>query len=116
MRKEQLAEERSPSQTPSLVQVMAPQALTPRDRRLFEKIFPFSRQVSRRRGLSFLVTIIRPQLGLEVGDRPDGRPQSPHPTDQTLHAYGLGKLDDASAESVNKHLESCPTAAAGSPS
>ncbi len=30
-----------------------------------------------------------------------------HPTDQTLHAYGLGKLDDASAESVNKHLESC---------
>ncbi len=31
-----------------------------------------------------------------------------HPTDQTLHAYGLGKLDDASAESVNAHLESCP--------
>jgi hypothetical protein len=24
-----------------------------------------------------------------------------HPTDQTLHAYGLGKLDEASAESVN---------------
>ena len=31
-----------------------------------------------------------------------------HPTDQTLQAYGLGKLDDASAESVSKHLESCP--------
>jgi serine/threonine protein kinase len=31
-----------------------------------------------------------------------------HPTDQTLHAYGLGKLDDASAESVNMHLEGCP--------
>jgi serine/threonine protein kinase len=31
-----------------------------------------------------------------------------HPTDRTLHAYGLGKLDDASAESVNAHLESCP--------
>jgi Protein kinase domain len=30
-----------------------------------------------------------------------------HPTDQTLHAYGLGKLDDASAESVNKHVLSC---------
>ncbi len=30
-----------------------------------------------------------------------------HPTDQSLHAYGLGKLDDALAESVNKHLESC---------
>ena len=30
-----------------------------------------------------------------------------HPTDRTLHAYGLGKLDDASAESVNQHLESC---------
>ena len=31
-----------------------------------------------------------------------------HPTDRTLHAYGLGKLDDASAESVNAHLEGCP--------
>jgi hypothetical protein len=31
-----------------------------------------------------------------------------HPTDPTLLAYGLGKLDDASADSVNKHLESCP--------
>ena len=31
-----------------------------------------------------------------------------HPTDQTLHAYGLGQLDDASAESVNAHLEGCP--------
>src|SRR5690349_9374065 len=31
-----------------------------------------------------------------------------HPTDRTLHAYGLGKLDDISAESVNSHLEGCP--------
>jgi formylglycine-generating enzyme required for sulfatase activity/serine/threonine protein kinase len=31
-----------------------------------------------------------------------------HPTDQTLSSYGLGKLDDRSAESVNKHLEGCP--------
>jgi hypothetical protein len=30
-----------------------------------------------------------------------------HPNDQTLQSYGLGKLDDASAESVSKHLESC---------
>ncbi len=32
-----------------------------------------------------------------------------HPTDQTLHAYGLGKLDDVSSASVSKHLESCPS-------
>src|ERR1700722_14237889 len=31
-----------------------------------------------------------------------------HPTDPTLQAYGLGKLDDVSAESVTSHLESCP--------
>ncbi len=30
-----------------------------------------------------------------------------HPNDQTLQAYSLGKLDEASAESVNKHLSSC---------
>ena len=30
-----------------------------------------------------------------------------HPTDQTLSSYGLGKLDDESAEAVNKHLEEC---------
>ena len=30
-----------------------------------------------------------------------------HPSDQTLSAYGLGKLDDASAETVSKHLEVC---------
>jgi len=35
-------------------------------------------------------------------------PPSTHPTDQTLSSYGLGKLDDASAESVHKHLEQCP--------
>jgi anti-sigma factor ChrR (cupin superfamily) len=32
-----------------------------------------------------------------------------HPTDQTLHEYGLGQLDDASSGSVSKHLESCPS-------
>ncbi len=31
-----------------------------------------------------------------------------HPTPQTLQAYGLGKLDDASAEAVNQHLKHCP--------
>jgi len=30
-----------------------------------------------------------------------------HPTDQALQFFGLGKLDDASVESVTKHLESC---------
>ena len=30
-----------------------------------------------------------------------------HPSDQTLSAYGLGKLDDASAGTVSKHLEDC---------
>jgi formylglycine-generating enzyme required for sulfatase activity len=31
-----------------------------------------------------------------------------HPSDQTLRAYGLGKLDDVSSGSVSQHLESCP--------
>jgi anti-sigma factor RsiW len=35
-------------------------------------------------------------------------PHALHPADQTLSAYGLGKLDDAAAEWVNQHLESCP--------
>ena len=30
-----------------------------------------------------------------------------HPTDPILQAYGLGKLDDVSAESIANHLESC---------
>ena len=33
--------------------------------------------------------------------------QSLHPTDQTLSSYGLGKLDDRSAEAVNEHLMDC---------
>jgi serine/threonine protein kinase len=33
--------------------------------------------------------------------------QSLHPTDQTLRSYGLGKLDDRSAEAVNEHLMEC---------
>jgi serine/threonine protein kinase len=31
-----------------------------------------------------------------------------HPTDQTLLAHGSGRLDDASAEAVGRHLASCP--------
>ncbi len=31
-----------------------------------------------------------------------------HPTDETLQAYGQGQLDDASARSVDSHLEGCP--------
>ena len=33
--------------------------------------------------------------------------ESLHPTDQTLRSYGLGKLDDRSAEAVNEHLMEC---------
>ena len=33
---------------------------------------------------------------------------SAHPTLESLQTYGLGKLDDASAEVVSKHLEDCP--------
>jgi serine/threonine protein kinase len=33
--------------------------------------------------------------------------QSLHPTDQILRSYGLGKLDDRSAEAVNEHLMEC---------
>jgi serine/threonine protein kinase len=31
-----------------------------------------------------------------------------HPTDQTLHAYGLGKLEDILFDTVNQHLDACP--------
>ena len=31
-----------------------------------------------------------------------------HPSDQTLHAYGLGKLDDTSVGAIHAHLEVCP--------
>ncbi len=34
--------------------------------------------------------------------------QAQHPTSRTLHAYGLGRLDDAAAEAVNAHLDGCP--------
>jgi serine/threonine protein kinase/formylglycine-generating enzyme required for sulfatase activity len=34
-------------------------------------------------------------------------PASVHPSDQTLRSYGLGKLDDRSAEAVNEHLMEC---------
>src|SRR5271163_4402150 len=32
-----------------------------------------------------------------------------HPTDQILQSYGLGKLDDFTAEAVSRHLEGCAT-------
>jgi serine/threonine protein kinase len=35
-------------------------------------------------------------------------PPTSHPTDQTLHGYAIGKLDDRSVESVGRHLNSCP--------
>jgi serine/threonine protein kinase len=35
-------------------------------------------------------------------------PPSTHPSEQTLSSYGLGKLEDSSAEAVNEHLEQCP--------
>jgi anti-sigma factor RsiW len=31
-----------------------------------------------------------------------------HPTDQSLQAYALGKLEDAFVEPLSTHLESCP--------
>src|SRR5271165_5667942 len=34
-------------------------------------------------------------------------PAAVHPSDNTLESYGLGKLDDGSAEAVSKHLEQC---------
>jgi len=34
-------------------------------------------------------------------------PDSIHPSDQTLRAYGVGKLDGTLAESVNSHLSGC---------
>ena len=37
-----------------------------------------------------------------------GAPPSLHPTDQSLSAYGLGKLDDTTADAIHAHLESCP--------
>jgi serine/threonine protein kinase len=35
-------------------------------------------------------------------------PAKVHPTDETLSSFGLGKLDDAAAESVSRHIERCP--------
>ena len=55
-------------------------------------------------GLSSIETVARPVSRA----RPMDFSAKPHPTDRTLHAYGLGKLDDALAESVNAHLEACP--------
>jgi hypothetical protein len=34
-------------------------------------------------------------------------PYPHHPTPDTLRAYGLGKLDDASAKAVHEHLDDC---------
>jgi serine/threonine protein kinase len=46
--------------------------------------------------------------GSEQETDPMDAPPATHPSDQTLYAYGLGKLGDVSADSVGKHLESCP--------
>ena len=35
-------------------------------------------------------------------------PAAQHPTDQTLQAFALGKLDGSSASSVDGHIEDCP--------
>ena len=46
-------------------------------------------------------------------------PPSPHPTDEALESFGLGKLDEPSARVVGEHLEECPacrTRAAGATS
>ncbi len=37
-----------------------------------------------------------------------GAPLAPHPTDQILYDYGLGKLQDPDASEVDVHLEACP--------
>ena len=35
-------------------------------------------------------------------------PSAHHPTDDTLRAYGLGKLGDPDATAIDRHLETCP--------
>ena len=32
-----------------------------------------------------------------------------HPADQIVQSYGLGKLDDFSAEAVSRHVDGCAT-------
>lgn len=34
-------------------------------------------------------------------------PAPEHPTDRTLHAYGLGELDGPTAGAVDRHLDAC---------
>jgi hypothetical protein len=41
------------------------------------------------------------------GERVMGASAAIHPADPILQAYGLGKLDEFSSESVSKHLEGC---------
>ena len=85
-------------------QVSGAQAVTGRSRRPLVVNSGFSRQVRRGTGLSSSETVARPV----PGDRPMNAHPVSHPTDQTLSSYGLGKLDDDSAEAVNQHLEQCP--------
>jgi hypothetical protein len=67
-----------------------------------------SRHIRLHCGLSLLV-IDRPRASCpRSGDLAMGTTAAVHPTDQTLQAYGLGKLDESTAELVNRHLESCP--------
>jgi hypothetical protein len=75
------------------------------------KNLSFSRQVLRTRRLSSLVNWVIDLLTAKADSTQEtdlmSASQILHPNDQTLSAYGLGKLDDASAESVNKHVLSC---------
>src|SRR5271166_994767 len=66
--------------------------------------FRFSRRVRCGSGLSSSGTVNPPV----PRDCPMNANPSIHPSEQTLSSYGLGKLDDSSAEAVNEHLEQCP--------
>jgi anti-sigma factor RsiW len=43
----------------------------------------------------------------DEGDRIIGAIAAVQPSDPVLQAYGLGKLDNDSADSVSKHLDDC---------
>src|SRR5436309_2487387 len=49
----------------------------------------------------------RPRSARRYGGPPMGIVSSPHPNDDALHAYGLGKLDGEASRVVNDHLMEC---------
>ena len=70
--------------------------------------FRFPRHISRRCGLSLSGSEPKGfffDFDAEIAIM--GVTAAVHPSDPVLQAYGLGKLDDVSAESVDKHMESC---------